>query len=60
MNQQRQKAGLWKPWKNEPHVFPPFPQPLLLLENIGTKTPDQENTLIIYTKRLTLPGHFAQ
>jgi hypothetical protein len=27
------KAGLWKPWKNELHVFPPFPQPLLLLTN---------------------------
>jgi hypothetical protein len=23
-------AARWKPWKNELHVFPPFPQPLLL------------------------------
>jgi hypothetical protein len=35
------KAGLWKPWKNITAVFPPFPQPLLLLTNQQpTKTTD--------------------
>jgi hypothetical protein len=33
MNAQARKTGLWKPWKNITAVFPPFPQPLLLLTN---------------------------
>jgi len=38
-------------------VFPPFPQPLLLLTYQKKKAAEQEQPMIVYTKCLTLPSH---
>jgi hypothetical protein len=36
-------------------VFPPFPQPLLLLTNQMQSSQSKTKELIVYTKSLTLP-----
>ena len=36
-------------------VFPPFPQPLLLIINQDEKRPTPKQSTIVYTKYLTLP-----
>jgi hypothetical protein len=41
-------------------VFPPFPQPLLLLLTIRRKAAEQEQPMIVYTKCLTLPWRKEQ
>jgi len=41
-------------------VFPPFPQPLLLLITIKMKAADAKTKTIVYTKYLTLPAASLQ
>src|SRR2546425_7724418 len=53
MNQQGKKPGYGNRGKTN-RVFPPFPQPLLLLTN-QMKAADQKQETIVYTKHLTLP-----
>src|SRR2546425_7974426 len=54
MNQQGKKPGYGNRGKTN-RVFPPFPQPLLLLTN-QMKAADQKQETIVYTKHLTLPS----
>jgi hypothetical protein len=54
MNRQRKKPGCGNRGKTN-CVFPPFPQPLLLLTNQNEKAANQKQKTIVYTKSLTLP-----
>jgi len=54
MNQQGKKPGYGNGGKTN-CVFPPFPQPILLLTNQNEKVADQKQQTIDYTKSLTLP-----
>jgi len=54
MNQRGKKSGYGNRGKTN-YVFPPFPQPLLLLTNQMKKQPTKTKT-IVYTKSLADPS----
>jgi len=54
MNQQPKNPGYGNGGKTN-CVFPPFPQPLLLLTYQNKKQPTPKQETIVYTKHLTLP-----
>jgi hypothetical protein len=53
MKQRHKKPGYGNGGKTN-YVFPPFPQPLLLLIS-RQKAADPKQQTIVYTKHLTLP-----
>jgi len=55
MNQPGKKSGCGNRGKTN-YVFPPFPQPLLLLTNQDEKSNPPKQKTIVYTKSLADPG----
>jgi len=58
MNQPGKKSGCGNRGKTN-YVFPPFPQPLLLLTNQDEKSNPPKQKTIVYTKSLADPVNFA-